>query len=78
MKVEPFAVYLPVKRRKPNPHAGFSAMLSHAADHLQSGRITKLAGSADVQIARLDMKIALVLVEELLPIRAIGSFPDVL
>src|SRR5437764_15472361 len=53
-------------------------MLQHAADHLQSGRVTELAVSPDVQIARLDMKIAVVLVEELLPIRAIGSLSDVL
>ena len=53
-------------------------MLQRAADHLQSGRVTELAVSPDVQIARLDMKIAVVLVEELLPIRAIGGLPDVL
>src|SRR5213592_832849 len=53
-------------------------MLQGAADHLQSARVTELAPSPDVQIARLDMKIAVVLREELLPIRAIGRLADVL
>ena len=35
-------------------------MLQRTADHLQSGRVTELAASPDVQIAGLNIKITFV------------------
>ena len=61
VKIEPLAIYLAVKRRKPNPHVGFLATLESAADPLQSRRVSELTTGPDVQIAHLDMNIAVVL-----------------